>query len=53
MTTRLYPGLELPQFLELTAKKWKEVHPELKINGAQNIQDDASQTSDDQFEDDC
>ena len=25
--TRLYPGRELPQFRELTTKKWAQVHP--------------------------
>ena len=27
MLTRLFPGLELPQFWELTAKKWEQAHP--------------------------
>ena len=27
MMTRLYPGLELPQFQELTTKKQEQVHP--------------------------
>ena len=30
MLTRLYPGLELPQFWELTSKKWKQVHPRIE-----------------------
>ena len=30
MTTRLYPGLELPQFQGLTAKKWEQVYPGTK-----------------------
>ena len=32
MMTRLDPGLELPQFQELTTKKWEKCTPELKIN---------------------
>ena len=27
LMTRLFPGLELPQFRELTAEKWEQVHP--------------------------
>jgi len=27
MMTRLCPGLELPQFQELTAKKWEKLDP--------------------------
>ena len=50
--TRLNPGLELPQFWEVTAKKWEHVYPKLKVNCTQNNQDDARKTSDDQFEDD-
>ena len=30
MMTRLDPGLELPQFQELTTKKWEQVHPGAK-----------------------
>ena len=30
MMTRLYPGLELPSFRELTAKKWEQVYPGTK-----------------------
>ena len=32
MMTRLYLGLELPQFRELTAKKWNKWTLELKMN---------------------
>ena len=28
--TRLYPGLEPPQFRELTAKKWEQMDPEIE-----------------------
>ena len=31
MMTRLYPGLELPQFWELTAKKWEQMDPGTEI----------------------
>ena len=27
LMARLNPGLKLPQFRELTAKKWERVHP--------------------------
>ena len=30
MMTRLYPGLERPQFWELTTKTWEQVHPGTK-----------------------
>ena len=44
LTTRLYPGHELPQCGELAANKWEQM---------ENSQDDAGQTTDDQFEHDC
>ena len=53
MMTRLYSGHELPQFWELTAKKWEQVDPETEEYLYLDNQHNAGQTTDDQFEDDC
>ena len=53
MITRLYPGQELLQVRELITKQWEQMTLELKINCAQNNEDDADQTTNDQSEDDC
>ena len=53
MVPRLYPGCELPQFknwLQRNGNKWT---PELTINWTESNQDDAGQTTSDQFKYDC
>lgn len=52
MMARLYSQHKLLQFWETASKKWKQLTLELKINHTWNNQDDASQTTDDQFQDD-
>ena len=51
--TRLYPWHKLPQFWELASRSVNKQILELKINCTLNNQDDAGQTTDNQFEDDC
>ena len=46
------PRHKLPQFLELASEKWEQMNSG-KINYTSINQDDAGQTSNDQFEDDC
>ena len=53
MMTRLYPGLELHKSEGWPKRNGNKCTPELKINCTYNNQDDAGQTTNDQFEDDC